>query len=61
MLHDAHHDVVADRIETCTFLVTPAMTGGRIVCRAARPETMDAVIDKLIETGAFDTSPSKSG
>ncbi len=51
-LHGGKHDVVADRIETGTFLVAAAMTGGRIVCRAARPETLDAVIDKLVEAGA---------
>ncbi len=51
-LHGGQHDVVADRIETGTFLVAAAMTGGRIVCRAARPETLDAVIDKLVEAGA---------
>lgn len=51
-LHGGRHDVVADRIETGTFLVAAAMTGGRIVCRAARPDTLDAVIDKLVEAGA---------
>ncbi len=51
-LHGGQHDVVADRIETGTFLVAAAMTGGRIVCRNARPDTMDAVIDKLTEAGA---------
>jgi UDP-N-acetylglucosamine 1-carboxyvinyltransferase len=51
-LSGGRHDVVADRIETGTFLVAAAMTGGRIVCRAARPETLDAVIDKLVEAGA---------
>ena len=51
-LNGGSHDVVADRIETGTFLVAAAMTGGRIVARAARPETLDAVIDKLTEAGA---------
>ena len=51
-LNGGRHDVVADRIETGTFLVAAAMTGGRIVARAARPETLGAVIDKLIEAGA---------
>ena len=51
-MHGGRHDVVADRIETGTFLVAAAMTGGRIVARAARPETLDAVIDKLTEAGA---------
>jgi UDP-N-acetylglucosamine 1-carboxyvinyltransferase len=59
-LHGGNHDVVADRIETGTFLVATAMTGGRIVCRAARPETLDAVIDKLTETGAVITEDADS-
>jgi UDP-N-acetylglucosamine 1-carboxyvinyltransferase len=59
-LHGGRHDVVADRIETGTFLVAAAMTGGRIVCRAARPETLDAVIDKLTEAGAEITEDGDS-
>lgn len=51
-LHGGTHEVVADRIETGTFLVAGAITGGRVVTRAARPETMDAVLDKLREAGA---------
>lgn len=46
------HAVVADRIETGTFLVAAAMTGGRIVATRARPRTLDAVLDKLREAGA---------
>ena len=59
-LHGGRHDVVADRIETGTFLVAAAMTGGRIVARAARPETLDAVIDKLTEAGAEITVDADS-
>jgi UDP-N-acetylglucosamine 1-carboxyvinyltransferase len=59
-LHGGRHDVVADRIETGTFLVAAAMTGGRIVCRAARPDTLDAVIDKLVEAGAEITEDADS-
>ncbi len=59
-LHGGRHDVVADRIETGTFLVAAAMTGGRIVCRAARPDTLDAVIDKLTEAGAEITEDGDS-
>ena len=59
-LHGGKHDVVADRIETGTFLVAAAMTGGRIVCRAARPDTLDAVIDKLVEAGAEITEDGDS-
>ncbi len=51
-LHGGAHAVVADRIETGTFLVAAAMTGGRIVARNARPDTLDAVLDKLREAGA---------
>ncbi len=59
-LSGGRHDVVADRIETGTFLVAAAMTGGRIVARAARPETLDAVIDKLTEAGAEITVDADS-
>ena len=51
-LHGGSHSVVADRIETGTFLVAAAMTGGRITAHHARPDTMDAVLDKLVEAGA---------
>ena len=51
-LHGASHSVVPDRIETGTFLVAAAMTGGRITATHARPETLDAVLDKLREAGA---------
>src|SRR4249919_3227132 len=51
-LHGAKHAVVADRIETGTFLVAAAMTGGRITARRTRPETLDAVVEKLMEAGA---------
>ena len=51
-LHGGRHSVVPDRIETGTFLVAAAMTGGRITVRRARPDTLDAVLDKLKEAGA---------
>jgi len=51
-LHGGRHAVLPDRIETGTFLVAAAMTGGRIVVRNARPDTMDAVLQKLVEAGA---------
>ena len=51
-LQGCTHAVVADRIEAGTFLVAAAMTGGRIVATHARPDTMDAVLDKLREAGA---------
>ncbi len=51
-LHGGSHAVVPDRIEAGTFLVAAAMTGGRITARGTRPDTMDAVLDKLREAGA---------
>jgi UDP-N-acetylglucosamine 1-carboxyvinyltransferase len=46
------HDVIADRIETGTFLVAAAMTGGTVTATHARPETLEAVLAKLAEAGA---------
>ncbi|MDO5506130.1 MAG: UDP-N-acetylglucosamine 1-carboxyvinyltransferase [Pseudoxanthomonas suwonensis] len=51
-LHGGEHAVIADRIEAGTFLVAAAMTGGRITATHTRPDTMDAVLDKLKDAGA---------
>ncbi len=51
-LHGARHEVVADRIEAGTFLVAAAITGGRVTVTHARPDTMDAVLERLAATGA---------
>jgi len=51
-LHGGSHHVLPDRIETGTFLVAAAMTGGRVTVRCTRPDTLDAVIDKLKQAGA---------
>ena len=51
-LHGTVHDVIADRIETGTYLVAAAATRGRIRLRETRPDTLDAVLDKLVEAGA---------
>ncbi|QMT40287.1 UDP-N-acetylglucosamine 1-carboxyvinyltransferase [Neisseria shayeganii] len=51
-LHGCTHSVVADRIETGTFLCAVAMTGGHVVLRNAAPKTMEVVLDKLVEAGA---------
>ena len=50
-LHGGVYAVQADRIETGTFLVAAAMTGGRVVCRRARADYMDSVLQKLQEAG----------
>jgi UDP-N-acetylglucosamine 1-carboxyvinyltransferase len=51
-LQGGRHSVLPDRIETGTFLVAAAMTGGRVTATHARPDTLDAVLDKLREAGA---------
>ena len=51
-LHGAQYQVMPDRIETGTFLAAAAATGGDIMLRGARPDILDAVLDKLRETGA---------
>jgi len=51
-LHGADYSVMADRIETGTFLVAAAMTGGRVRATHAQPDTLDAVISKLRDAGA---------
>jgi UDP-N-acetylglucosamine 1-carboxyvinyltransferase len=51
-LHGARHRVMPDRIETGTFLVAAAATGGAVRLNGARAGILDAVLDKLRETGA---------
>jgi UDP-N-acetylglucosamine 1-carboxyvinyltransferase len=57
-LHGADYSVMPDRIETGTFLVAAAMTGGRVRVTHTQPDTLDAVIAKLREAGAaVETGP----
>jgi UDP-N-acetylglucosamine 1-carboxyvinyltransferase len=51
-LHGATYRVMPDRIETGTFLVAAAATGGEIRLKNTRPDILDAVLGKLRETGA---------
>jgi UDP-N-acetylglucosamine 1-carboxyvinyltransferase len=46
------YEVLPDRIETGTYLVAGAITGGHIRVKNTRPEHLDAVIGKLQEAGA---------
>jgi len=59
-LHGGEYQVQADRIETGTFLVAAAMTGGKIVCRRARADYMDSVLLKLQEAGAHISTSADS-
>ncbi|WP_110717685.1 UDP-N-acetylglucosamine 1-carboxyvinyltransferase [Salinicola acroporae] len=55
-LHGCHYDVMPDRIETGTFLVAAAATGGRVRVRKTRADIMEAVLAKLEEAGATLTT-----
>jgi UDP-N-acetylglucosamine 1-carboxyvinyltransferase len=46
------YEVLPDRIETGTYLVAGAITGGHIRLKQTRPEHLDAVVAKLQEAGA---------
>ena len=51
-LHGAEYDVLPDRIETGTFLVAGAISGGKVLAKRARPGTLEAVLAKLEDAGA---------
>jgi UDP-N-acetylglucosamine 1-carboxyvinyltransferase len=50
------YEVMADRIESGTYLVAAAITGGRLKLTRARPEHLDAVLQKLAQAGATITT-----
>ena len=54
-LSGATHAIMPDRIETGTFLVAAAATGGEVALTGARPDTLGAVLDKLAEAGVAAT------
>jgi UDP-N-acetylglucosamine 1-carboxyvinyltransferase len=51
-LRGARHEVMADRIEAATLLLAGAITGGDVTALAADGGAMDAVLEKLQESGA---------
>ncbi|HJX18163.1 MAG TPA: UDP-N-acetylglucosamine 1-carboxyvinyltransferase [Acidiferrobacterales bacterium] len=51
-LGGGRHMIVPDRIETGTYLVAAAMTGGAVKLRNTQPHLLEAVLDKLREAGA---------
>ena len=55
-LRGCTHQVVADRIETGTFLCAVAATGGDVLLKDARADHLDAVIEKLRDAGASVTA-----
>jgi UDP-N-acetylglucosamine 1-carboxyvinyltransferase len=55
-LSGMHYSILPDRIETGTYLVAAAMTGGHIKLKDTDPSLLDAVLQKLTETGAYITT-----
>jgi UDP-N-acetylglucosamine 1-carboxyvinyltransferase len=55
-LHGAAHTVIADRIETATFLCAVAATGGDITLKNTRSDILDVALDKLREAGVVLTT-----
>ena len=51
-LNGVEYNICPDRIEAGTYLVAAAITGGKIIVNNIEPDSMRAVIGKLIETGA---------
>lgn len=46
------YSVMPDRIESGTYLVAAAATGGSITLRGAEPDSMDVILQKLADAGA---------
>nr|WP_086938327.1 UDP-N-acetylglucosamine 1-carboxyvinyltransferase [Thaumasiovibrio occultus] len=55
-LGGGYHSVVPDRIETGTFLVAAAISGGSITCRNTHAHLLEAVLAKLEDAGAKVTT-----
>jgi UDP-N-acetylglucosamine 1-carboxyvinyltransferase len=55
-LRGASHTVIADRIETGTFLCAVAATGGDVMLKNTRGDILDVVLDKLREAGTIVTT-----
>lgn len=51
-LHGTSYSVLPDRIESGTYLVAAAITGGRVKIKGTRPDHLEAVLRKLQEAGA---------
>ena len=51
-LKPARHTVIADRIETGTFMIAAAITGGDITIERCQPEHLGMLIEKLTSAGA---------
>ena len=55
-VENLHYDILPDRIETGTYLIAAAITGGKVKLKNTRPDILDAVLEKLVEAGAEITT-----
>lgn len=51
-LHEARHSVLPDRIETGTYAMAVAMTGGDVTLAGARADLLQSALDVLVQAGA---------
>ncbi|MGD9767400.1 MAG: UDP-N-acetylglucosamine 1-carboxyvinyltransferase [Pseudolabrys sp.] len=58
-LNGARHSVLPDRIETGTYAMAVAMTGGDVMLQNARPELLQAALDALAQAGANITATNE--
>jgi UDP-N-acetylglucosamine 1-carboxyvinyltransferase len=58
-LSGARHSVLPDRIETGTYAMAVAMTGGDVLLEGARPELLQAALDLLVQTGTSVSSTNE--
>lgn len=57
-LRGIEYTIMPDRIETGTYLVAAAVTGGHVRLKRTQPDTLDAVLQKLAAAGAgIETGP----
>jgi UDP-N-acetylglucosamine 1-carboxyvinyltransferase len=59
-LHGATHSVLPDRIETGTYAMAVAMTGGDVLLEGARPDLLQKALDVIAQAGA-QISSSNAG
>ncbi|MGS1094407.1 UDP-N-acetylglucosamine 1-carboxyvinyltransferase [Aquamicrobium terrae] len=58
-LHGASVRVIPDRIETGTYAMAVAMTGGDVLLEGARPDLLETALDTIARTGAEITTTNK--
>ena len=58
-LGGARHSVLPDRIETGTYAMAVAMTGGDVLLEGARPELLQTALDVIAQSGAEVTSDNR--